>query len=157
MNVRASDQGVPSSARGVFIAGQWSPAEGAIAKGVPAEGYFMAPRLYGPVPQTNSLAREEVFGPVLSVIPFDSEAEAVATANGTAFGLIAGVWTADAKRATHVARKIKAGQVYVNAYGAGGGIELPFGGLRKSGHGREKGFDALHDFTTVKTIAFKHD
>lgn len=132
-------------------------AEGAVAEGVPAEGFFVAPTLFGPVPRGNALARDEVFGPVLSIIPFEDEADALAVANGTDYGLIAGVWTADAKRATRVARKVRAGQVYVNAYGAGGGIELPFGGVRKSGHGREKGFEALHDFTALKTIVFKHD
>ena len=106
--------------------------------------------------RANMLAREEVFGPVLSVIPFEDEADAVATANGTDFGLIAGVWTQDAKRATRVARQVRAGQVYVNAYGAGGGIELPFGGTGKSGHGREKGFIALEEFATTKTIVHKH-
>jgi len=142
---RAAEDGIPELAAG------------AIANGAPAEGFFVAPRLFGPVPRGNTLARDEVFGPILSVLPFDDEADAVALANGTDYGLIAGVWTADAKRATRVARKVRAGQVYVNAYGAAGGIELPFGGVRKSGHGREKGFDALHDFTTVKTIVMKHD
>lgn len=132
-------------------------AEGRIAEGTPAEGYFVAPRLFGPVPRTNALAREEVFGPVMAVIPFDDEADAVALANGTDYGLIAGVWTENASRATRVARAIRAGQVYVNAYGAGGGIELPFGGMKKSGHGREKGFAALHDFSTLRTIVFKHN
>jgi aldehyde dehydrogenase (NAD+) len=132
-------------------------AEGKIADSVPADGYFVAPKLFGPVPRANRLAQDEVFGPVMSVIPFDDEADAVAAANGTEFGLVAGVWTENAKRATRVARQIKAGQVFVNAYGAGGGIELPFGGMKKSGHGREKGFEALHDFTALKTIVFKHD
>ena len=132
-------------------------AEGTVANDVPKDGFFVTPKLYGPVPRGNVLARDEVFGPVLAIIPFEDEAEALAIANGTDFGLIAGVWTADAKRATRVARKIRAGQVYVNAYGAGGGIELPFGGIRKSGHGREKGLEALHEFTTLKTIVFKHD
>lgn len=132
-------------------------AEGAVAAGVPDAGYFVAPKLYGPVPRSNMLAREEVFGPVLSVIPFEDEADAVAIANGTDYGLIAGVWSQDGKRAARVARKVRAGQVYINAYGAGGGIELPFGGIRKSGHGREKGMAALHDFTTAKTIILKHD
>ncbi|HEY4192546.1 MAG TPA: aldehyde dehydrogenase family protein [Mesorhizobium sp.] len=132
-------------------------AEGGIADGVPQDGYFVAPKLYGPVPRANDLAREEVFGPVLSVIPFEDEADAIGAANGTDFGLIAGVWTQDAKRATRVARKVRAGQVYINAYGAGAGVELPFGGIRKSGHGREKGLAALHDFTTMKTIIVKHD
>jgi aldehyde dehydrogenase (NAD+) len=132
-------------------------AEGGIAEGVPGAGYFVTPKLFGPVPRSNILAREEVFGPVLSVIPFADEADAIAAANGTDFGLIAGVWSQDGKRALRVARKIKAGQVYINAYGAGGGIELPFGGVKKSGHGREKGMAALHDFTTLKTLIVKHD
>lgn len=132
-------------------------AQGIIADGAPASGYYVAPRLFGPVPRASKLAREEVFGPVLSVIPFEDEADAVALANGTDFGLIAGVWTQDGKRGTRVARQIRGGQVYINAYGAGGGIELPFGGTRKSGHGREKGMAAMHDFTTLKTIIVKHD
>ena len=142
---RAADDGVPLLA------------EGAVADGVPGDGYFVTPKLYGPVPRTNMLACEEVFGPVLSVIPFEDEADAVAVANGTDYGLIAGVWTRDGKRATRVARKVRAGQVYINAYGAGGGVELPFGGIRKSGHGREKGFAALNDFTVSKTLVLKHD
>lgn len=131
--------------------------QGRIAEGVPADGYFVAPKLFGPVPRSNVIAREEVFGPVLSVIPFEDEADAIAIANGTDYGLIAGVWSQNGKRAARVARKIRVGQVYVNAYGAGGGIELPFGGIRKSGHGREKGMAALHDFTTARTIILKHD
>jgi aldehyde dehydrogenase (NAD+) len=132
-------------------------AEGQIAKGVPEGGYFVAPRIYGPVPRANELAREEVFGPVLSILPFDDEADAVKLANGTDFGLIAGVWSKDGSRALRVARQVRAGQVYINAYGAGGGIELPFGGMKKSGHGREKGFEALYEFSTLKTMIVKHD
>ncbi len=78
-------------------------------------------------------------------------------ANGTEFGLMAGIWSTNTSRAIRVARKVKAGQVYVNAYGAGGGIELPFGGMKKSGHGREKGFEALYEFSTLKTMIIKHD
>lgn len=131
--------------------------EGGLAQGTPETGYFVAPKLFGPVPRSNVLAREEVFGPVLSVIPFEDESDAIAVANGTDYGLIAGIWSQNGKRAARVARKVRAGQVYINAYGAGGGIELPFGGVRKSGHGREKGLAALHDFTTAKTIILKHD
>ena len=127
-------------------------AQGRIADGVPAGGYFVAPTLFGPVPRDHRLACEEVFGPVLAVIPFDDEDDAVQLANATDFGLIAGIWTRDGGRQTRVARRMKCGQVYINCYGAGGGVELPFGGVKKSGHGREKGFMALEEFCTVKTV-----
>ena len=99
---------------------------------------------------------EEVFGPVLALFPFDGEQEAVRLANSTEYGLVAGVWTRDGARQHRVAKRVRAGQVYVNAYGAGGGIELPFGGFKKSGHGREKGFEALYDMSATKTIVFRH-
>ena len=132
-------------------------ARGAVADGVPEGGFYVAPVLFGPVPQESELAREEVFGPVLSVIPFEDEADALRIANGTDYGLVAGVWTSDAKRSMRVARAVRAGQVFVNAYGAGGGVELPFGGTGRSGHGREKGFEALRDVTTLETIVTRHD
>lgn len=131
-------------------------AQGQIADGVPDGGFYVAPRVYGPVPRSNELAHKEVFGPVLSVMPFEDEADAVRLANGTDYGLMAAVWSHDGGRATRVARQIKAGQVYVNAFGAGGGIELPFGGFKKSGHGREKGFAALHDLSQLRTMIVKH-
>ena len=83
--------------------------------------------------------------------------DAIELANGTDYGLIAGVGTRDTARAFRVSRRVRAGQVYINAYGAGGGIELPFGGTRKSGHGREKGFEALYEFSALKTLVIKHD
>ncbi len=132
-------------------------AAGKVADGAPEGGFFVPPRLYGPVPRDNALACDEVFGPVLSAIPFEDEADAVALANGTDYGLVGGVWSTNTSRAMRVARQIRAGQVYVNAYGAGGGIELPFGGMKKSGHGREKGFEALYEFSALKTIVVKHD
>jgi len=132
-------------------------AEGKIAPGVPAGAFFVAPRVYGPVPRGHELACKEVFGPVLSVLTFDDEADAVRLANATDYGLMAAVWSQNASRAIRVSRRIRAGQVYVNAFGAGGGIELPFGGMKKSGHGREKGFAALHDMSTLRTTIIKHD
>jgi aldehyde dehydrogenase (NAD+) len=129
---------------------------GRIADGAPAEGYFVPPVVYGAVPRSNALAREEVFGPVLAIMPFDDEADAVGLANATPYGLVGGVWSRDGSRAMRVARGIRAGQVFVNGYGAGGGIELPFGGMKKSGHGREKGFEALYEFGALKTIVLKH-
>jgi len=131
-------------------------AEGSIAQGVPAGGYYVAPTLFGPVPRENQLACDEVFGPVLSIIPFEDEADAVRLANATDYGLVAGIWSRDGARQMRVAKKMRCGQVFVNGYGAGGGIELPFGGVKKSGHGREKGFEALREFSHTKTVVFKH-
>lgn len=131
-------------------------AEGTVAPGSPQGGFYVPARIYGPVPLDARLAREEVFGPVLAVIPFRDEAEAVRIANGTEYGLVAGVWTRDAARAMRVARAVRSGQVFVNGYGAGGGVELPFGGFKKSGHGREKGFEALREFSALKTIVVNH-
>jgi aldehyde dehydrogenase (NAD+) len=131
-------------------------AEGRIAEGVSPDGFFVTPSLFGAVPPENPLAREEVFGPVLAVMPFEDEAEAIRLANGTDYGLVAAVWTRDGARQLRVARKLRSGQVFVNSYGAGAGIELPFGGTGKSGHGREKGFAALHDFSRTKTVILNH-
>jgi aldehyde dehydrogenase (NAD+) len=132
-------------------------AEGRISPGAPKGGHFVAPKLFGPVPRGHPLATAEIFGPVLSLLTFTDESDAVALANGTEYGLVAGVWSGDGARAIRVARRILAGQVFVNAYGAGGGIELPFGGMKKSGHGREKGFDALYAFSATRTMVIKHD
>jgi aldehyde dehydrogenase (NAD+) len=98
------------------------------------------------------LAREEIFGPVLSILPFDTEEDAVELANDTEFGLVAGVWTENGSRQARLSQGIMAGQVFVNCFGAGGGVELPFGGLKKSGYGREKGLAALEEMSTTKTI-----
>ena len=124
---------------------------------LPAGGYYVAPTLVADVNPSHRIAQEEIFGPVQAVIPFDDEAQALAIANGTDFGLVAGVWTRDGSRQLRLARKLQCGQVFVNNYGAGGGIELPFGGVKLSGHGREKGFEALYGFSVLKTVAIKHD
>jgi aldehyde dehydrogenase (NAD+) len=131
-------------------------ARGTIVADAPSGGFYQAPVLLRDVPPQNRLAQEEVFGPVLAALPFDDEDEAIALANGTAYGLVAGVWTRDGARQMRAARRLRAGQVFVNNYGAGGGVELPFGGSGRSGHGREKGFEALYGFTTLKTIALRH-
>ena len=131
-------------------------AQGSIVDDAPAGGYYVAPRLLRDVPSASLIAREEVFGPVLAAMPFSDEADAIRLANGTDFGLVAGVWTADGGRQLRMARAIRSGQVFVNSYGAGGGIELPFGGVKHSGYGREKGFEALYGFTTLKTVVLRH-
>ncbi|MEO8807776.1 MAG: aldehyde dehydrogenase family protein [Burkholderiaceae bacterium] len=131
-------------------------AQGQVASGVPAGGFYVAPALFGKVPRDHELACNEVFGPVLAIIPFSDEDDAIALANATEFGLIAGIWTRDGGRQTRVAKRMRCGQVYINCYGAGGGVELPFGGVKKSGHGREKGFMALEEFCTVKTVVQYH-
>ena len=131
-------------------------AAGSVVDNAPQEGFYQAPTLLRDVPRGHRIAQEEIFGPVLAALPFDGEDEALAIANGTPFGLVAGVWTRDGARQMRLARNLRCGQVFINNYGAGGGIELPFGGVKSSGYGREKGFEALLGFTTLKTIAIRH-
>ena len=131
-------------------------AQGRIVPDAPAGGFYVTPTLFRDVPPDHPLAQQEIFGPVQVAIPFEDEAEAIAIANGTDYGLVAGVWTQDGGRQFRMAHALNAGQVFINNYGAGGGIELPFGGTGKSGHGREKGFEALFGFTRLKTITLKH-
>lgn len=141
---RAIDSGVPLLA------------EGRLADDLPSGGYWVKPALFGPVPRDHALACEEVFGPVLSAIPFTDEADAIQLANATEYGLVGAVWTRDGARQQRVSKRLRCGQVYINCFGAGGGVELPFGGMKKSGHGREKGFLALEHMTTTKTVVNFH-
>ena len=131
-------------------------AEGRIVDDAPAGGHYFAPVLFAPVAPEHPLAQQEIFGPVQVVIPFDDEDDAVRIANGTPYGLVAGVWTRDAGRQHRLVRRLRAGQVFLNDYGAAGGVELPFGGVGASGHGREKGMEALYGFTRLKTVAARH-
>jgi aldehyde dehydrogenase (NAD+) len=132
-------------------------AQTALPPGLPAGGFYVPPTLVEAVDPQHRVAQEEIFGPVQVLTAFDDEAQALRLANGTAYGLVAGVWTRDGSRALRLARRLQCGQVFINNYGAGGGIELPFGGVKHSGHGREKGFEALYGFSSLKTVAIKHD
>lgn len=131
-------------------------ATGQIAAEAPPGGHYVAPHLIAGAAADHRLAREEIFGPAQVVIPFEDEDEAAAIANSTDYGLVAAVWSADGARQMRLAKRLRAGQVFLNNYGAGGGVELPFGGVAKSGHGREKGFEALYGFSTLKTVAAWH-
>jgi aldehyde dehydrogenase (NAD+) len=131
-------------------------AHGQVVPEAPEGGHYVAPVLLADVRPGHRLAQEEIFGPAQVVIPFDDEEEAVSIANGTGYGLVASCWTETGSRAMRMAKRLKAGQVFLNNYGAGGGVELPFGGVGKSGHGREKGFEALYGFSVLKTVAAHH-
>jgi len=123
---------------------------GGRAEGDLAVGNFVTPTLFADVSNDMSIAREEIFGPVLSVIPFDEEADAVALANDTDYGLAATVWTADVRRAMRMTKAIKAGTVGVNGYQLE--PNSPFGGFRQSGLGREGGRAAIESYTELKTV-----
>jgi aldehyde dehydrogenase (NAD+) len=118
-----------------------------------SKGFFYEPTLIDEVDAAAPIAQEEVFGPVIVVLPFRGLDAAATLANNTSYGLVAGVWTRDVVKAHRLANEIEAGQVFINTYGAGGGVELPFGGRKLSGYGREKGFEGLLAFTRTKTVA----
>jgi aldehyde dehydrogenase (NAD+) len=136
---RAADEGVSVTLGGSRPAGR-------------EDEWFLEPTIVADVAPGQEIFEEEVFGPVLGVSAFEGEDQAVALANATPYGLVAAVWTSDVSRALRVADEIQAGQVYVNGYGVAGGIELPFGGMKRSGYGRGKGVEAMYTYTQVKNV-----
>ncbi|HYM31535.1 MAG TPA: aldehyde dehydrogenase family protein [Candidatus Cybelea sp.] len=121
-----------------------------------SKGHFMQPTVFAGVRPEAQIAREEVFGPVLAVQPFVEPEEAIALANGTEYGLCAGVYTKDLRLAHWAADRLVAGQVFVNEWFAGG-IETPFGGTKRSGYGREKGQEALLNYVQTKNVGIRLD
>jgi len=117
-------------------------------------GLFVQPTIYHVKDKSSRLYREEVFGPVLTVVSFSDDDEAVSLANNTEYGLVAGLWTKDVSRAHRVAAQIEAGQVFVNDWVIAG-VEAPFGGFKQSGIGREKGIEALHHYSQLKSVIVK--
>jgi betaine-aldehyde dehydrogenase len=131
-----------------LVAGGAEPPEG-----VPAGGYYVRPTVFGKVKNSMSIAQEEIFGPVLSIIPYQDEEDAIRIANDTVYGLAGAVWSKDESRAQRVARRIRAGQVDVN--GGAFNMNAPFGGFKQSGHGREAGVYGMEEFLEYKSLQLK--
>ena len=131
-----------------LVAGGAEPPEG-----VPAGGYYVRPTVFGRVRNNMTIAQEEIFGPVLSIIPYKDEEDAIRIANDTVYGLAGAVWSKDESRAQRVARRIRAGQVDVN--GGAFNMNAPFGGFKQSGHGREAGVYGLEEFLEYKSLQLK--
>jgi acyl-CoA reductase-like NAD-dependent aldehyde dehydrogenase len=147
-------EGYVSTGKGegaAVVAGGERPADPALGR-----GFYYRPTLLDGVSADMRVAQEEIFGPVLSILTFDDPDEAAELANRSQYGLVAGIWTRDINKAMSLASIIKAGQVFINTYGAGGGVELPFGGYKKSGYGREKGLESLASYTQVKNVCVKY-
>ncbi|RKQ35814.1 aldehyde dehydrogenase family protein [Oceanobacillus halophilus] len=135
----------------ILVGGKQVTVEGA------EKGFYIEPTVIDGVDPNSRLAQEEIFGPVLTVFTFDDTEEALKLANSTDYGLVTGIWTKDISRAHYLSSRIDSGQVFINNYGAGGGVQMPFGGYKRSGFGREKGWIALYNYTQVKNVAVRYD
>ncbi|SEJ86087.1 aldehyde dehydrogenase (NAD+) [Bhargavaea ginsengi] len=133
----------------VLIGGEAAQVEGY------ENGYYIQPTIVETADHDAFFVQEEIFGPVLSVVRFRDIHEAIELANATEYGLVAGVWTKDIDVANYVGSRIKSGQVFINSYGAAGGVQMPFGGYKKSGIGREKSHLAVQNYVQIKNIATK--
>ena len=122
-------------------------------KRIERKGFYYEPTIFVDVDNKMRIAQEEIFGPVLVVMPFDSEEQAIALANDTIYGLAGGVWTRDGAKALRVAQAVRAGTMYVNTYNWSP-IELPWGGYKRSGLGRELGSCGIDEFTETKSVIF---
>jgi 4-(gamma-glutamylamino)butanal dehydrogenase len=118
------------------------------------QGWFIPPTLFVSAPDSR-IAREEIFGPVCTLIVFDDEADALQIANDSIYGLGAGVWTQNIRVAHRMARKLRAGSVWVNCYEESGDQNLPFGGYKQSGNGRDKSLHSIEKYTEIKTLLMK--
>lgn len=119
-------------------------------------GLYLEPTIVDGVTKESRIAQEEIFGPVVTVFEFKDTEEALSLANSTDYGLVTAIWTQDISKAHYLASRIDAGQIFINNYGAGGGVQMPFGGYKRSGFGREKGWEALSNYTVVKNVAIKY-
>ena len=114
------------------------------------KGFFVQPTVFSDVTPDMTIAKEEIFGPVLVLMPYDTEEEAIEIANGTPYGLAGAVWSADSERAERVARRLRTGQVDIN--GGNFNPSAPFGGYKQSGFGRERGKYGLEEFVETKSM-----
>ncbi|MGW1681993.1 aldehyde dehydrogenase family protein [Saccharopolyspora sp. NPDC002376] len=136
-----------AESEGTVLAGAELPADDDLS-----DGYFVRPRLVVGVDNTARIAQEEVFGPVFTAIPFESTEDAIRIANDSDFGLVAGVFTSDLSTSMVCSEQLRAGQIWVNSFGAGLDVEFPFGGYKRSGFGREKGLEAISAYLQVKNV-----